>query len=185
MRVFAIAALAALVVACQPAEERDVMSAGCEARAAAQWSTEADPNASVEAITTGPDCARAIATLIIRNGSGEPLYAMTYNPSQVMTLAQAGDAAAMQAALAEWIDPGANTTMQTSSALPEWPENAMSPLGGEFPFYPEEGYGRENYAEVRAANAPLYCYVQGMESMACLALREGALELVGVQTFPG
>jgi hypothetical protein len=185
MRIFVIVAVA-LAAACTPlAEEQDVMSEGCDARAAAQWSTPADPNASVEAITTGPDCARAIATLIIRNGSGEPLYSETYQPPQVMTLAQASTPTAMQTALAEWIDPASNTTMQTSSALPEWLANADSPQNGEFPFYLEEGYTRELYDQVRDANVPMYCYVQGMESMNCLALRDGALESVGVQTFPG
>lgn len=186
MRAFVVAGLAALVVACAPAaEEQDVMSEGCDARATAQWSTAADASASVEAITTGPDCARAVATLIIRNGSGEPIYSATHIPSQVMTLAPASTPQAMQAALAEWIDPAGNTTMQTSSALPEWPANADSPQNGEFPFYRAEGYTRELYNEVRSANVPLYCYVQGMESLNCLALRDGALETVGVQSFPG
>lgn len=184
MRVFLIAGLAALAVACSP-QEQDVMSEGCTARATAQWATDADPNASIEASTTGPDCARAVATLIIRNGSGEPLYATTHLPQHVMTLAQASTPEAMQTALHEWIDPASNTTLQTSSALPEWPENATEPQNGEFPFYPEDGVGRETYNEVRAANVPMYCYVQGMESLACLALRNGALESVGVQTFPG
>lgn len=186
MRALVIAGLAVLAVsACTPAEENDVMSEGCQARATAAWATDADPNASIEAITTGPDCARAIATLIIRNGSGEPLYSETYQPSQVMTLAQADTPAAMQTALHEWIDPANNSTMQTSSALPDWPANADGPQNGEFPFYPEDGMTRESYNAVRDANVPLYCYVQGMESMACLALRDGALESVGLQTFPG
>jgi len=185
MRVFLIAGLVALAAACSQAEEQDVMSEGCDARASVQWASDADPNASIEAITTGPDCARAVATLIIRNGSGEPLYAETHIPSQVMTLAQASTPAAMQTALQEWIDPASNTTRITSAALPEWPEAAASPQNGEFPFYPEEGFTRDYYLALRAADVPLYCFVQGMESMACLALRDGALEKVGVQSFPG
>jgi hypothetical protein len=31
----------------------------------------------------------------------------------------------------------------------------------------------------------LFCFVQGMESLACLALQDGALVKVGVQAFPG
>ncbi len=102
-----------------------------------------------------------------------------------MTLAEATTPALMQTALAQWIDPASNTTMQTSSALPEWPANADGPQNGEFPFYVEEGYTRELYNEIRNANLPLYCFVQGMESSRCLALRNGALESVGVQSFPG
>lgn len=183
MRVFLIAGLAALAAACS--QEQEVMSEGCTARATAQWATDADPNASIEAFTTGPDCARAVATLIIRNGSGEPLYAATHLPQHVMTLAPASTPAAMQEALAEWISPASNTTMQSSSALPEWPENASGPQNGEFPFYPEEGMARETYVQLRDANLPMYCFVQGMESLACVALHDGALENVGVQTFPG
>lgn len=186
MRLAILGGLAAIAAAaCTPIEEQEVMSAGCDARATAQWSTEADPNASIEAVTAGPDCARAVATLVIRNGSGDPLYATTHMPSQVMTLAQAETTNAMQTALQEWIDPASNTTMPTSSALPEWPANADSPQNGEFPFYPAEGVTRELYNQVRDANVPMYCYVQGMESLNCLALRDGALESIGVQSFPG
>jgi len=32
---------------------------------------------------------------------------------------------------------------------------------------------------------PVFCYVQGMESMACVALQNGEMTKVGVQTFPG
>lgn len=185
MRMILIAGLAALAAACSQAEEQDVMSEGCDARATAQWATELEPNASIEAITTGPDCARSVATLIIRNGSGEPLYSSTHLPPHVMTLAEATTPALMQTALQQWIDPASNTTMQTSSALPEWPANADGPQNGEFPFYVDEGYTRELYNEIRNANLPLYCFVQGMESLRCLALRNGALESVGVQSFPG
>ncbi len=187
MRKVLVAGFAALAIAaCTPAEEEHgALSEGCDARASVSWASSADPNASVEAITTGPDCARAVATLIIRNGSGEPIYADTHIPSQVMTLAQASTPAAMQTALAEWIAPESNTTMQTTGALPEWPANADSPQSGEFPFYVEEGTTRELYNTIRDANTPLYCFVQGMESLACLALRDGALEKVGVQSFLG
>ncbi|MBX3429523.1 MAG: hypothetical protein KF779_08085 [Hyphomonadaceae bacterium] len=187
MRAVLITSLVCLaLVACAPGEsEHGSLSEGCDARAVATWNTQADPNASIEANTTGPDCARAVATLIIRNGSGEPIYSATHLPSQVMTLAQASTPAAMQTALQEWVDPATNTTMQTTGALPEWPANAESPQNGEFPFYPAEGVTREDYNELRSANLPLYCYVQGMESLNCLALRDGALESVGLQSFPG
>lgn len=183
MRVILIAGLAALAAACS--QERNVTSEGCTARATVAWATELEPNASIEAITTGPDCARSVATLIIRNGSGEPIYSSTHLPPHLMTLKDASTPALMQTALEQWIDPASNTTMQTSSALPEWPANAISPQNGEFPFYVDEGYTRELYNEIRSANLPLYCFVQGMESLRCLALRNGALESVGVQSFPG
>ncbi len=75
--------------------------------------------------------------------------------------------------------------MQTSAALPDWPANADGPQSGEFPFYPEAGYDRESYMTLRANDLPLFCYVQGMESMGCLAAADGEVTKIGVQSFPG
>ena len=184
MRVMVMAAVLALAAACAPAEEREQMSAGCDARATAQWQG-GDATFNIEASSAGPDCARAVATLVIRDASGAPLYAQSYPASQIMVLAPAQDTAAMQTALQDWAAYD-NHTMATTSALPEWPRDAAAPANGEFPFYPDEGYNdRTAYAALRQANAPLFCYVQGMESMACLALRDGMLERIGVQSFPG
>lgn len=183
MRIFLIAAAFGLA-ACSPAEEAENLAASCDARAAVPWEA-GGAQYSVEAATTGPDCARSVATLVIRDGSGVPLYADVHMSEHVMVLAPARDAAAMETALREWADPAGNTTMQTSSALPEWPANAEGPQNGEFPFYPEAGYDRDSYNTLRANNLPLFCYVQGMESMACVALADGQLSKIGVQTFPG
>lgn len=183
MRVLLLAACAAFVAACSPAEEVDVMSEGCDARGFSQWAAGAD-TFSIEATTVGPDCARAVATLVVRNSSGEPIYADVHATSDVMTLATAQDPAAMQTALTEWVDTS-NAAMSSTGALPEWAANADAPSGGEFPFYPEEGQTRESYAALRAANYPMFCYVQGMESVSCITYGDGGIERIGVQTFPG
>jgi hypothetical protein len=181
MRMLVIAGALALLAACAPAEEQDVMSEGCDARGVGAW--EAGETFSVEATTTGPDCARAVATLVIRDSSGAPILAEAYLAEHVMTLASAQDPAAMNTALAEWTTNG--TMMQSTSALPEWPANAEAPQNGEFPFYPSEDFTRETYQALRAANTPMFCYVQGMESMNCVTIADGGLQSVGVQTFPG
>ncbi len=183
MRVLLLAACAAILAACSPAEEADVMSAGCDARGASQWAAGAD-TFSVEATTLGPDCARAVATLVVRNSSGEPIYAEAHVTSDVMTLATVQDSAAMQTALTEWVD-ASNAAMASTGALPEWAPNADAPSDGEFPFYPEEGYTRESFAALRAANYPMFCYVQGMESLSCITYGDGGIERIGAQTFPG
>ena len=59
------------------------------------------------------------------------------------------------------------------------------PRSGEFPFYPEPYYDRSGYEVLRQSDVPLFCYVQGMESIACVALENGRMEKVGVQSFPG
>ncbi len=183
MRGLFVCGLAALLMACAPAEEGDGMAAGCDARAVSAWEA-GEARLNVETSTHGPDCSRAVALIVIRDASGAPLYAETHLPAQVMTLAGATDRAAMQTALSEWAD-SSNATMATTSALPEWPANAEAPQSGEFPFYPDEGVDREAYAALRAQNLPLFCYVQGMESLRCLWFNQGEIGSVGVQLFPG
>lgn len=179
-----IAAAMALAGCVQQIDQRE-SAAGCAAAATDSWRPAAGDGLRVEARAAGPDCERAVATLAIRNGEGRVLWAEAYPTEHVMVLADARDSAAMEAALAEWIAPETDTTMQTSAALPEWPDTAETPQNGEFPFYPAEGYDREAYNALRASELPLYCYVQGIESMACLVLRDGALEKIGLQSFPG
>jgi hypothetical protein len=185
MRLIVLASIALLAAGCQRIEtgEADNLAPGCDARAVQAWSV-GEGELSVEAATAGPDCARAVATLVVRDSSGVPLYADVHLAEHVMTLAPARDQAAMQTALGEWLTP--STIMASTSALPDWPENATAPQSGEFPFYPEEGYDRESYTALRQNNLPLFCYVQGMESMACVAFSgEGQVSKIGVQTFPG
>lgn len=182
MRLIAIAAVLALSGCLQQTQTRAPQSGA--ASASTPWQA-GEATFTVEASASGPSCEHAVATLTIRSADGAPIYAEAHVAAHIMTLAPAHDVAAMRAALAQWIDPASNATMQTSAALPEWPANAQGPMNGEFPFYPEPAYDRERYGALRAANTPLYCYVQGMESMACLAASDGALEKVGVQAFPG
>lgn len=184
MRVVMIVAAAALVLACTPAGVAQNVASGCDARAAQIWNAAEDTALSVEAASFGPDCNRAVATLVIRDRAGTPLYADTHLAGHVMTLAGAADHAAMQTALAEWI-ASSNATMATTAALPDWPENAEAPVSGEFPFYPDEGVDHASYNALRAQSAPLFCYVQGMESQRCVAFKDGVISSVGVQTFPG
>jgi hypothetical protein len=113
-----------------------------------------------------------------------PVYADAHLAGDIMMLAPAHDTAAMQTALQEWVTFD-NHTMASTSALPDWPANATGPQNGEFPFYPEQAYDRDSYMRVRASGLPLFCYVQGMESQACLALADGEFSKVGVQSFPG
>ncbi len=180
MRILLIAAAAALAAACTPAEETEVMSAGCDARAVGSW-TAGEATYSLEATTAGPDCARAVGTFVVRDSSGAPIYAEAHLAQHVMMLSHADDTNAMETALGEWTTVQA----QTSSQLPEWAANADSPVSGEFPFYPHEGIDRAQYEAVRANNLPMLCYVQGMESLNCLVLEEGGFASIGLQSFPG
>ena len=156
---------------------------GCVASAEAPWRAN-NATFTIAATSAGPDCAHAVATLAIRDAQGRVFYADAAASEHVMTLAQARDLSSMQQALGGWIDSN-NRTIASTSALPDWPQGANAPQNGEFPFYPEHELDRDAYLALRAANAPVFCYVQGMESEACVALQNGVMTKVGVQTFPG
>jgi hypothetical protein len=157
---------------------------GCQATATGAWRASANQTLQVEASSAGPDCTHSVATIAVRDNNGKVLWADAAPSERLMTLSQAHDLSAMERALGEWIDSN-NRTIASSSALPDWPEGANAPQNGEFPFYPEREYDRDAYMALRTANVPVFCYVQGMESEACVALQNGAMTKVGVQSFPG
>ncbi|MBC7768751.1 MAG: hypothetical protein H7124_08180 [Phycisphaerales bacterium] len=185
MRILLMMNALALTAACTfvGGGPQNASARGCHAVATQNWAA-GDQALSIDATSAGPDCEHGVATIVIRDTEGEVLWVTAYPTAQVMTLQDARDAEAMEAAMREWIAPE-NNTMETTAALPPWPENAEAPTAGEFPFYVEEGLDRDAYESIRAANHPLYCYVQGMESLACLASVDGGLGMVGVQLFPG
>lgn len=187
MRIVLIAAVLVLA-ACTPdaSKQGEAASAGgaCNASATTTWHADGAPALTIDANTSGPDCAHAVATYVVRAADRNVIWAEVYHAEQVMVLAGAADAGDMQTKLSDWVAFD-NHTMATTGALPEWPAGADSPQNGEFPFYPEEDVTRDVYAAIRAANAPMFCYVQGMESQRCLAWYQNTLITVGVQSFPG
>jgi hypothetical protein len=182
-----IAALSALTLAAcnQAAEQTDqsgtsaqVAENGCPATASGTWQ-----GLQVDASANGADCATAQATITIGNGGGT-LWSETYPANQVMVLAGAESVEDMQRRLNEWVNPP-GAARDSTGDLPVWTAGAQSPMSGEFPFYVEEGVDRARYESLRGRDAPMFCYVQGMESEACLALENGRVAKVGVQSFPG
>lgn len=154
---------------------------GCEARVTSGWTVGAGTTLSVEARSLGDNCREALATLIIRGPDGTLLWSGAYPASETMVLQEAGDVDAMTAALTEWIEVGDQTTRD----LPEWPVEASAPNAGEFPFYPDEGWDAASFSTLREEGAPMFCHVQGRESLRCLTSKDGAVSTIGVQTFPG
>lgn len=174
-------AAAALLAACAPAAktaDKGAIENVCAASATAPWQAN-----TVEAFTSGPSCAHAVATIVVRAPDGAALMTEAAPVEHLFGLNEAADPATMKQKLAEWIDQK-DSALASAGKLPEWKADAETP-GGEFPFYPEAGFDRAAYEELRAANAPLFCFVQGMESQACYVLRDGALDKIGLQTFPG
>lgn len=121
--------------------------------------------------------------LVVRDGAGDIVWSHAAAAAHLFGVNEAGNSAEMSAALSDWASHAAQWP-QTTADLPEWEAGADAP-GGEFPFYPEQWIDRDAYLELRAKAEPMYCYVQGMESMACLTVYFDRLEKIGVQSFPG
>lgn len=141
---------------------------------------------TIEAFASGAKCESALAVLAIRDETGVASFYEVFPTESVMVLAGMTTPKDLEAALKTWADPKMSN-ITTSGDLPEWKAGAEAPAAGEFPFYPEEGIDQASYAKVRDAKVPTFCFVQGMESLACIVKdpESGGLYKIGVQTFPG
>lgn len=159
---------------------------GCVVHAEAVWTPPGGKPLTLRAHADGPRCAGAVAVMTVRDADGAIAWTEAYDAGFVMVLAEAKTPEAMQAALAGWVsvDPAA---AQTAAELPPWAPGAAAPEDREFGFYPADEMDQARYEALRATKAPMHCFVQGMESLACLAVtpESGVPELVGYQAFPG
>lgn len=159
-------------------------ASACNLGAAKAWVPFPGLAFGSEAYSNGPSCAGAVVTIVVRARSGQVLWTDAMPAGQLMTFAEATTPPKMKAALADWLSQP--HLFKSSAFLPEWKKGADAPVAGEFPFYPEAGVDRDTYMQIRAERQAMFCYVQGMESMACVAIaKDGAATKVGVQSFPG
>jgi hypothetical protein len=178
------------LAACQPRglslTEVDAPAQNCDARAEAKWTAATGKIYNVQAIASGPSCGQDVVTLAVRAEDGTPILAWAGRAADLFGLSDAPDATDMKSALAAWIDQGSNN-FTTASALPSWPEDSEGPASenAEFPFHPESWFDRAGWEQMRTENAPLFAFPQGRESLAVFLLRDGQLEPIGVQQFPG
>jgi hypothetical protein len=157
---------------------------GCNASAAATWQPLKGRPYRLEAFSQGPSCARAAVVLVIRAPDGRVVWTHAAAAEHLMVFVEVKTRAQMARALREWLSQ--SHTFRSTADLPEWKKGAEQPASGEFPFYVEPGIDRDMYEGIRAAKQPVFCYVQGMESMACVVLdKDGQITKVGVQSFPG
>lgn len=171
----ALALCGAAVVACDQSAAPG--RSGCAEEASSLWGPY-----RVEASSSGPDCANAVVTLAVRNKSGAAAWVHAAPGAQVMTFAQVKTRGEMAKALGEWLVQ--NPSFDNTAELLPWAQGATQP-SAEFPFYPDEGVDREMYEGLRAAKLAMFCYVQGMESLACVVSKNGQVAKIGVQSFPG
>lgn len=175
----AIGAAALLFAPSASAAER------CNAGTVVNWDA-AGAGVTVEAFASGTACEKATAVVVFRNAEGVPQKWDTIPAEQNMMLAGKTNAAELDAALKELLDQK-SSPYATTGDLPEWKAGENFPINGEFVFYVDETIDRKNYARIRAAKAPVFCYVLGMESQACVYKEptDGNLTHIGFQSFPG
>ncbi len=176
-------ALTALLLAPDQFSIEAAGSSGCGSAASKVWLPVRNGAFRTEAFSVGPSCPLAVVTLVIRAPDGAPLWADAMPASNVMTFSRVRGIGSMSAALREWLSQ--NHLFRTSFDLPVWTKGEGAPKAGEFPFYPDEAVDHEYYERVRAERLPVFCYVQGMESLACIVLKDGAMMKIGLQSFPG
>jgi hypothetical protein len=155
---------------------------GCPASAERAWIE----GRTVSAIALGPSCAQAALLITLRDADGALLYADTHQVEYLFGFEEAtGSPETMTAALDEWIQGG---WPERGGELPAWSDETPGALGGEFPFYVDRDMDEADYTRIREENKPLFCYIQGMESVACLGLYPETDDLwvkIGAQSFPG
>lgn len=157
-------------------------ASGCAASAELAWPAEL----TASAVTTGPSCDKAAVLLVVRNDEQDPLLVWASPTSDVFSLYDRTDPAAMTAGLKEWIDQASNN-MPSSSALPEWKTGMEGPgdPGSEFPFHVSEWLDRDTYEALRSEDLVTFMFPQGRESAVVYVYRDLRLEEVGIQQFPG
>ncbi|MEZ5938405.1 MAG: hypothetical protein R3C52_09305 [Hyphomonadaceae bacterium] len=188
----AVAATCALAGACgqggpllsDASDTPDNASATCDTRLDTDWSPHDGVRLSVSALTMGETCRNAVAVLVVRDEAGAVLLAAAQPTADTFGLQDAANGTAMREALREWVRQ--DNSVSVSKDLPEWKRGADNPAAdSEFPFFAESWIDQPYYEDLRRADLPVFAYPQGLESMAVMVLREGVLERVGVQVFPG
>jgi hypothetical protein len=129
----------------------------------------------VEAEARGATCREAVATIRIKARDGTVLFERTYPVVEVPLAFNAnGDQTGLRSDLEEWAQNAADTP--TANWLPDWPPGAEHP-----PFF-RPVVTRAQYESFRGAEGPLFCYPDGAESNACVAMSGDHATLLGSRT---
>lgn len=142
-------------------------------------------NYSVEGAAFGGDCTTATVSLVVRDEDGAAIYTFAGTADKLLGFETVTDVGTLSSALSDWVGETGDAYMSVTSDLPEWAAGAEYPIMGDFPFYVEGEMARDQYEALRAAAKPMYCHVQGRESLACLELEAPFANKIGVQALPG
>ncbi len=185
-RILTIIAATALA-ACSPAEtpkgKADVpppstaVRAGCFAEFTRDWSAVGSAYYVIEAEAEGVTCAEATATMRLTSRDGATLFERQYQTADVpLAFSPNASQTTLRTELEAWT---LNTAQPpTADTLPAWPAGAQRPPH----FQPAEGVTRAQYVQARGNQGPLFCYPDGNESNACVALDSDRATLLGSLT---
>lgn len=148
---------------------------GCDANASRDWSAVGSQYYIVEAEAHGATCAEATATIRIKSTEGEVLFTHDYATRDVSL---AFNPNSDQTGLREEIESWTQNVSETGAAneLPAWPAGASAPPG----FQPV--VARNVYEQARGNQSALFCYPDGGESNACVAVAGTRATLLGSKT---
>lgn len=188
MKRLAVSVLALALAACSPpaAETPATTTAeipaastsgrlGCDANSSRDWSAVGSQYYIVEAEAHGATCGEAVATIRIKSTEGQVLFTHDY-PTRDVSLAFNPNSD--QTGLREEIESWTQNVSETGAAneLPAWPAGASAPPG----FQP--AVARNVYEQARGNQSALFCYPDGGESNACVAVAGTTATLLGSKT---
>ena len=134
----------------------------CAAESQSTW-TVANKIYRIDARAEGDSCPEALANLRLLSPSGAAIFETQYPVADVPLSFRAGaDQAVLQQELNAWVQNVAQNP--TADSLPAWPNGAEKPPH----FIPQAV--RADYEAARAAKRPIFCFPDGGESNACVAL---------------
>lgn len=179
------AVLALALAACSPPQAETktaeipapapVQEAGCSAETSRDWSAVGSQYYVIEAEAQGQTCADAVATLRIRSRDGAVLFTRDYPIVQVpLAFNPNADQTGLRTDLEAWTQNAAEPP--TADTLPAWPRGDSRPPG----FQP--AVDRNRYESARGAQGPLFCFPDGAESNACVAMAGDTATLLGSLT---
>ncbi len=139
-----------------------IATPACVAVSSGTW-TVAGKTYAVQAHAEGDSCPEVVATLNLISPANVAIFEAQARVADVPLSFRAGpDQAQLQEELNAWVQNVAQNP--TADSLPAWPAGADKPPH----FVPQAA--RADYEAARAAKRPIFCYPDGAESNACLAL---------------
>lgn len=170
--------VAALMAACSPPQQTDTAHAtvpiaeACSAQTSHDWSAVGSQYFIIEAKAEGATCADAVATMSIKSREGAVLFTRDYPVREVpLAFNPNGNQTSLRSDLEAWTQNTAEPP--TADTLPQWPAGARRPPGFE------PAVSRNRYEGARGAQGPLFCFPDGGESNACVAMAGDSATYLG------